>query len=133
MPNQVQITAKPLSDAAIPHIGEWLADAMNHNSYKATQHTWFWYHNQVASSTVYCSTPQAIRLRQYVIDECDRYESHGAARWQYPTPADQCDDTCNDLPTVWELPMIFLAWTGMVLLAIDLAIRSVWHWLRNLN
>jgi hypothetical protein len=133
MPNQVQIPAKPLSDAAIPYIGEWLADAMNHRSAEATLRSMSWYQDQVQSDTVACSVTQALRIRQYVIDECETYEAHGAARHQYPTPADQCDDTCTELPTFWEMPMIFLAWAGMLLVAIGLAVRSVWHWLRNLN
>lgn len=133
MPNQVQIPAKPLSDAAIPHIGEWLADAMNHRSAEATLRGMSWYQDQAQSDTVVCSVTQALRIRQYVIDECQTYESHGAARWQYPTPADQCDDTCTKLPRLRELPIILLAWIGMALLAIGVAVRNSWHWLRNLN
>lgn len=63
MATPAQIPAKPLSDAAILHIGEWLADAMNHNSSKATKASWTWYREQVASDQVSCSARQAIRLR----------------------------------------------------------------------
>lgn len=133
MATPAQIPAKPLSDAAIPHIGEWLADAMNHSGTTACALGMSWYQDQVQSDTIVCSVTQALRIRQYVIDECDRYESHGAARWQYSTPADQCEDTCNELPRLRELPIILLAWIGMVLLAIGVAVRNSWQWLRNLN